>query len=192
MKAIRRVISGEVKLTKRRAWYSLVSQGWEVVVHLKDKAGDPTDRTYKLIATDDAGDMSEMQINATAIITDLLAVTDCKIDQYRIAKVFVEDAFTLPTADTAETRTHAMITLPIAGVPNKSATIDIPGPKNGIFVAASGSGYNDVDPNDSDVDNYVNNFAAVGVGGIAYISDGENIVNENLRGKRTHSRSTKG
>lgn len=171
---------------------ALAKQKWQLVATIVDKGGKPvTTRTWDFQGTDTAGDASALLADAVLHLADFAAVTDCKISKYEVKVVFVENALTLPTADTAENNAHALITAPIDGVPNKSASIDIPGPKNSIFVNPNaGAGHDDVDITNTDVQNYLNNFQATG--GKFYVSDGETIVPAQASGKRTHSRSKKG
>lgn len=171
---------------------ALVSQGWRLTVSLVDRGGNTTTRSYDFIATDTAGDISALTSQITAFLPDLAAVTLLKVKGYTLAKVFVEDALTLPTDAGAEVEAHALITAPIDGIPNKSATVDIPGPVPGIFEGTSGPPYNIVDMGDVDLINYLGNFEVSGTGGLFYISDGENLTQVNARGRRTHSHSLRG
>lgn len=171
---------------------ALTAQGWQLVVQLIDKGGNKTTRTFDYIDTDSSGDMSALASQAASHLADLAAVSYLVPVKYSINKVFVEDALTLPTDNGAEIEAHALITAPIDGVANKSATIDIPGPQASIFVDTSGAGFNVVDTANSDLLGYIRNFKNNGAGGLFFISDGENILEANLKGKRTHSHSTKG
>lgn len=171
---------------------ALVKQKWQLVATIVDKGGKPvTTRTWDYQGTDTAGDASALLADAVLHLTDFAAVSDCKVSKYEVKVVFVEDALTLPTTDTAENNAHALITAPIAGIPNKSATIDIPGPKNAIFVNPNaGAGHDDVLITDTAVQNYLNNFQLTG--GKFFVSDGETIVPTQASGKRSHSKSVKG
>lgn len=171
---------------------ALVKKKWQLVATLVDKGGKPaTTRTWDYQGTDTAGDASALLADGALHLADLAAVTDCVVSKYEVKCVFVEDALTLPTADTAENNAHALITAPIAGIPNKSATIDIPGPKNAIFANPNaGAGHDDVLITNTDVQNYLNNFQATG--GKFFVSDGETIIPTQASGRRTHSKSVKG
>lgn len=170
---------------------ALVKQKWQLVVTVLDKGGKPpTTRTWDFQATDTAGDASGLLADAVLHLVDFAAVSDCVVSKYEVKCVFVENALTLPTADTAENNAHAMISAKIAGKPNKSATIDIPGPKNAIFVNPNaGAGHDDVDITLTAVQNYLNNFQATSK---FFVSDGETIVPAQAEGKRSHSNSKKG
>lgn len=171
---------------------ALTKVGWELVLTIVDKAGKPpTTRTFQYQGTDTAGDASGLLADAVLHIADFNGVSDCVVSKYEVKAVFVEDALTLPTADTAENNAHALITAPITGIANKSANIDIPGPKNAIFVTpGAGPGHDDVLPSNAALQAYLNNFQATG--GKFFISDGETIVPTQAAGKRKHSSSKKG
>jgi len=167
---------------------ALVSPYWVLEVQLVDRGGNDTTRTYRFRDTDDAGDMDLLATAANALIVALQLVTDAVIKKYQLAKVFINDAFALPSV--GEVEAHALITAPILDLPQKSASIDIPAPKDSIFVGSSGAAYNQVDFADAAVIGYLNEFT--GATSPFLVSDGEAIEQVNLRGKRTHSRSTKG
>jgi len=168
---------------------ALAAQGWQLVVALRDRGGGTTTRTYDLVATDDAGDASVVLGNAASLLADLIALSDCKVYQYHVAKQFRDTAFTLPTVATAENEQHALITAPIAGKPNESASLDIPGPKDDVFLATSGKNANIVDT--SAVQDFILDFTAAGVN-LAKVSDGDQLTGSDYSGKRTHSRSVRG
>jgi len=169
---------------------SLVASHWELTVQLVDEGGNSTTRRFQFRATDDAGDMSALLTVGGEMLADLAAVTDAVIKKASYNKVMVENAFALP--DEGEIEEHALITAPIDGEPLKSASIDIPAPKDTIFVGAPGDGasFNQVDFADTALLDYLSDFTG---GSSAFlVSDGEAIIQNNLRGKRTHSRSTGG
>jgi hypothetical protein len=163
---------------------AVVSAGRFATIHLKDQGGNGTTRTFELVAVTD----TQAQIDVASILIKLLAVTNAKLDTYSISEKFVENAFTLPTG--AEVENQLQITVPIAGKPNKSGTISIPAPKDGVFVAASGEGYNQPDFTDSALIAYVDIFTATG--NQSKISDGEVAVLTNAKGKRVHAKSNRG
>jgi len=78
----------------------------------------------------------------------------------------------------------------IAGLPNKRGYFTIPAPKDTLFVAASGRGYNQPDFADSALLAYMNLFTATG--DASYISDGEIGTVVDPVGSRIHSKSNKG
>jgi len=160
-------------------------------VSLVDRGGKVTVREYALVADDTAGDASAVLTAASTILTRLNGVTACVVKSYAVAKVFLEGALTLPTSAEAELEQHALITAQIRGIPNKSAVIDIPGPEQLVFLAASGEGADKVNFAQSEVDSYVDIFDSA-TGNLATISDGEFINAAIVKGRKTHSRSGNG
>lgn len=174
---------------------AFVSQGWKMVVALRDRGDKPTSRTYYFVATDTAGDMTAVQDAADGALAKLIAVTDLKIASYNLSKVYVEDGFALSTSPTSDRSTHAEITGTVYQKPNKHAVVEIPGPKDSVFVdpAVSGSDTDIVDVAATAVTNWIGLFTHAG--NVFYISDGEQIAdgtNANLKGKRTHSSDRNG
>jgi hypothetical protein len=165
------------------AWY-------ESVFQLVDRGGNSTTRTYRQRQTDTAGDISDLITAQNTVLTALDAITDCVIKSVRLARVTFNDAFALPAVDSAEVEMHALITAKIFTNPLKSATIDVPGPNIGIFQGTTGKPFNQVDPADTALVTFLNEFT--GATPDFLVSDGEAITQVDLAGKRTHSRSTKG
>lgn len=166
---------------------SLTATGWRLFVDLIDTGGNTTSRTFDLVATDDAGDMTDVTTAVTAILSAITGASDAVVKAYNIGKVFVESALTLPTA--AEVENNLQVSAKIAGHPNKSAVFDIPAPKATLFQQTTGPGWNLADFADPLLSAYVNLFTTTGV---AYISDGEQITAQDIRGKRIHKKSNKG
>jgi hypothetical protein len=169
---------------------ALTAQGWELVVDLVDRGGKVTTRTYPLVATDTAGDASDVLTDVATILTRLNGVTALVVKGYRVGKVFIEGALALPVSAEAELEQHALITAQVYGIANKSAVIDIPGPEQLVFLAASGPGADDVNFAQSEVDQYIAIWD--GTAPLATISDGEEIDTNIVRGRKTHSRSQRG
>lgn len=170
---------------------ALTTQGWKLTVNLVDRGNRTTTREYALVATDTAGDAAAVFTAASTILTRLQAVTASVVKSYSVSKVFVEDALTLPTSAEAENEQHALITAQIRGVPNKSATIDIPAPEQLVFLQASGEGADRVNFAQTEVDDYIEMFDSA-ADNLATISDGEFINSGIVRGRKTHSRSLVG
>lgn len=167
------------------------SGSWFLEFVAVDKGSNTTRRRYQFAFSDTDGDVSVLRSVITSFLADFANVSDCKIRQYTLSQSFVDSSFTLPTADTAEVSQHAEISGQIANLPNKRATIDIPGPKNGIFAGASGELYNVVDVTDTDVIDYMTHFNESS--DEFFLSDGEQLATApNLAGKRTHTRSRNG
>jgi len=171
---------------------ALTAQYWFLDVELVDRGDRTTHRRFQLVNTDSSGDAAVVLTAASNILTALQALTDLVVKSYSVGKKFVETALTLPTAATAEVEQHALVTAQIRGIPNKSAVIDIPGPKDAVFLATSGSDADKV------------NFVAAGIvetylkvfdstqTNLAKVSDGEFINYTIHKGTRTHSKSSKG
>lgn len=166
---------------------AMSQQHWELFTEWIDTGGNTTSRTFELVATDVGDDISTVRADASTIITRMLAATDAKLKSYRLTAVYVEDALTLPAA--AEVENNLQISAKVAGLPNKSARFEIPAPKPTLFQQTTGPGWNQADFADAALAAIVNTFKA---DGIAYLSDGEHITDQDIRGKRVHHKSTKG
>jgi len=171
---------------------ALTAVGWFLNVDFVDYAGDTTTRRYDLVATDDAGDATDVLAAVATVLAAIADVSSAAIKSYSVGKRFVETAInygTLAAAD-AEVSEHAVITAEIYQKPNKSATIDIPSPVDTLFLDSTGPAANIVDFENTDVLAYVGLFTQVG--NVCLISDGEQISNSagSRKGKRTHSKSS--
>jgi len=171
---------------------ALVELYWDLVVDLIDRGGNTTTRTYRLTNTDDAGDMDAVLASVTDILDRLADVSLLVVSGYSVNKRFIENALSLPTDAGAEVEAHAEITWPIYQHPEKSGTIDIPGPKVAVFQGTTGDPYNQVDFGAAEVLAYVGIWTFAG--DLALISDGEQLANSigSGSGRRTHSRSRRG
>lgn len=171
---------------------ALVKQAWTVEVTLIDKGANETTRSYPLVATDDAGDVSALITEVTSTILPALnAVTLAVVKKWTLKLTYLETSLSLPTDSGAEVEAHAIISAPIYGLPNKTAVVDIPAPEVLVFLDTSGPGYNVVDTSAAEVLAYMGLFTQAG--NIAYISDGEQIANGvGYKGRRTHSKSQRG
>jgi len=181
----------QTSIIKGETILALVKQSWTVEITLIDKGSNETTRTYPLVLTDTAGDVTALIAQVTTeIIPALLAVTLLNIKKWTLRLLYLETALTLPTDSGAEVEAHALITVPIYGLPNKSAVVDIPGPEILCFVGMSGPNYNIVNTSANEVRAYKGLFTQVG--NVAYISDGEQLDNVDGKGRRTHSKSQRG
>jgi hypothetical protein len=123
--------------------------------------------TFKLRATA----WAQVLLDTADIITALNAVTAGTIKGYTLSSRAVEDAYSIPTALQAGYGETATIVVSLEGDPTKTATIRLPMPEDGLFVAGAGSpNYDVIDIVDAAVTAYVGLFTEEGV---AYISDGE-------------------
>lgn len=120
-----------------------------------------------------------------AVATELAGVTDATLAYKRLSNTYGESA----AAGVGDVFEKATISVHIGqtGQAEKFATINIPAPKIGIFVAASGSGRDVVDTSDADLQAYAQELVNV------TISDGE-VINDALgvlgmdSGRRTLAR----
>jgi len=170
---------------------ALVSSGWFLNVEFVDYAGDTTTRRYDLVATDTAGDATDVFTAAASVLAAIADVSSAAVKSYSVGKRYVEQAINYGNlaASDAEVSEHAVITAEIYQKPNKSATIDIPSPVDTVFLDTSGPAANIVDLENSDVLAYIGLFTQVG--NVCLISDGEQISNSagSRKGIRTHSKS---
>lgn len=167
---------------------AIITHHWELSVTLLDVGNATMTKSYELIGAD----YTAAAANAVALVSDLSGVTDLEITGYRLAEVFLEETVVVPTALNAQKEMQGRAVLQLATSPLKKVTHDIPGPKDTLFTGAPGTnGYDILDPADSFVLAYFDNFRAAG-GPTATISDGEAILagaGGIVRGRRTH-RST--
>jgi hypothetical protein len=125
-------------------------------------------------------------------VAKLGAVTDAWIESYTLEDIWKTDVLFTANEPHGRASMKALITVALT-TPGKNAAVEIPAPSSGdgsnasIFVAASGQGYDLVDPSLTPVSDFLNVFAA---GGDAYISDGENtITGPFVKGIRTTRKS---
>jgi hypothetical protein len=166
---------------------ALISVGWRLTVEVADNGGKPYgSRVYDLVDTDP----TTVAAVATSIMGKLNAVTDSNIAGYTLGERFVEDALTLP-ASGVQNENQAIITCPVVGRPDKSATVTIPAANIGVFTNTSGKGANIVDMSDAALLAYLGIFDPT-AGNEAYISDGEQLVAAAGAGKRRHTKNNNG
>ena len=168
---------------------ALVSAGFKLTVTLVDSSiEDQATLTYMLTAADNA-----TAVASTATIIGLLqAVTAAVVKGYNLSQVFIEDALVPPAGVEIENR--AKVLARINNEPLKTATFYIPGAADGVFLAPTGPGRNEVDPTDADLIAYAGIW--VDGTGLATISDGETLEtgssNGILGGERVHRASSRG
>lgn len=161
----------------------------EMTVQMADAGGDITSRTYRFRDLDTAGDISAQLADGQAIVDSLAVISNAVVKKVTFSIVTIPATFALP--EIGQVEEHALLTAQIFGDFTQSATIDIPAPKDGVFVGDPGTAnYNIVDVADTDLLEFVGYF--VGASSILTLSDGESVSVANLKGKRTHSGSTKG
>jgi len=168
---------------------AFIGQAWKVAMSFVDSGGNTAIRTVDLIATDTDGDITDVIDAVQDVVAAYVAATDAVLVAQTLSKTSVEDSVTLPTSN-VNVEDNAQVSAKIFGTPNKSATFEVPAPKDSVFQAPTGPGHNAVkfdspSPMVAIVNLYVD-------GGIATISDGEKITAQNIKGKRVHHKSTKG
>jgi len=162
---------------------ALTSTGWWLSVALVDNNNDETVKTYQMTAAD----ADTAATDAATVLAALDAVTDSVIRSYYTYERFVEGAFGFPAAG-VENQNQALLNFDIVGHPEKSATVSIPAPVIGIFVASSGAGAKIVDTSDAALITFRDLFRT---GGELLLSDGE-VANSLISGKRRHVASRNG
>jgi len=166
---------------------ALVFQKFKLTVNLADNGGSPYgSKEFDLVDIDP----TTVAAVATSVITKLLAVTDSEVASYQISQVFINDALTLP-ASGVQNENQAIITCPVVGIPNKSATVTIPAANIGVFTNTSGKGANIVDMSDTALLAFLGIYDPT-AGNEAYISDGEQIIAAAGGGKRRHTKNNNG
>lgn len=164
---------------------ALVQGPYFLNVTFADSAGDETTRRIQIQGATDA----DAKTNATAVVADLVALSDAVVKGWTLCITFLEDAFALP-AGNVNVEEAAELTLQLTTSPNKHAVFSVPAPKIGMFAGISGPNRNVVDTADVDTLNLVNDF---NTGAQALISDGEAVETGGIiKGKRVHYRSRKG
>ena len=162
---------------------ALTAGRWFTVFQLVDTGGKTVSRKYEQSApADDAA----ARVSAAAMATDLAAVTNAVIKAYYTYQEFAEDALTLPAA--AEVEMQAFINVGIEGEPLKNASLTIPAPKDLCFVGATGSNYDVVKGDATEVAAFLNNFDSET---LFYVSDGEQM-DTFKDGHRRHVKSSRG
>lgn len=167
---------------------ALVSQGWELYVQMVDRGANYTSKTYQLTTSADA---AAAATKAAAILTALGNVSSLVVTNYRLAQVYVEDALALPSSADAQSEVNAQIAGFIDNQGSKKANIEIPGPIAAtVWVSTTGANSNVVNVGNAAVLAY---FGLFGVGGSAYVSDGESFAaNGIINGLRVTKRKRGG
>lgn len=130
---------------------------------------------------DGAADVDAAETLYAAWRTAYLAVGDGAIKGHYHKVVYNEASFALPTSTAAETGEAAIITSNIDAV--KKATLILPFPKDTagtVYISASGSGRKIVNTTSVPLLAYLDQFET----GKAFISDGEHILGNIVRGRR--------
>lgn len=168
---------------------ALAQLKWFLEVGIADNSGAISPRFYEMPVAA-AADFDAFTIDANALRTALLNMTDGVIASYRIGAVFVEGSLVLPVSG-VENENQAFFSGKIVGNPTDSATQSIPAAKPGIFVATSGPGANVVNMSNGAVLTWTGFFDQAGPGPWT-ISDGEYWTSSTIKGKRRHVKNSNG
>jgi len=152
-----------------------------------DSGSNTAAREYMM--DDTVVDYDGAETAAVAAIPVIQAISDAPIATYRIFQVFAEEALVLPATVQIENTMSLTYQLVLAG--NKKANLNVPAPKIGNFVAATGPQSNIVNTNET-----TNTLLAAftdlfQVGGKFTLSDNEK-TSRILSGKRVHKKSSRG
>lgn len=165
---------------------AFLASNFGMTVTFMDGGGNTTTREYEMnssILTFDDADTA-----AIAMLIDLGLATDAAIPRYRVFQNNDEATLTLP-ATTVQIENCASLTLLIAASGSKKANLNLPAPKNTLFVSTSpGPQNNIVNLAATPIVNFVAKFL---VTGDFTVSDGE-TVSRSLNGHRVHKKSNKG
>lgn len=155
---------------------TLVTDGWKGSITFGGKDDSTQTVNLDFTATVYADVVTDMAIVTTAYS----GASGGVIKGYNIREEYVEDNYTRPSNEDSEGGEHAYITVGIEGNPFKKATIGVPFPLIGLFLATAGENRNNIDTTDTAVILLANKFS---VGGQLYISDGE-VAEGILNGQR--------
>lgn len=165
---------------------ALVSNGWQISVALTDLGANVSKVTfYGPFAT-----AAEAETGRAALATALNAVTKSLISQMVVSEVFLEDT---AVVGTGENENQAIVVCRLDPIANgKTVNVRIINPEDTLFVAASGAGYNEIDPNDAALLAYLELFTVTD--GSFTLSDGESLADATIvkYGKRIHRGSRNG
>lgn len=168
---------------------ALTSVGFFTNVVVTDSGKNKSTLHYKLVSED----IETAVTDAGTLITALNAITDGVITSYSVGEEFNEDSSFL-AAEGVHVENVALVSVRLDNTEEKWAQLRIPAPNAGIFLAATGTKSNEIDPTDSALNTFLDLFVADT--GICKISDGEYIadpaVTANVEGKRIHRASRKG
>lgn len=167
---------------------AFIDKGWHLDCTFIDAGANVTTRRFELVATDDAGDLTDVIADVQTVVAAYVAATDSVLTKQTLAKDSVEDSVTLPTTS-VNVEENLQVSAKIFGTPNKSAVFEIPAPKIAMFVATSGPGRNQALFSNGLLGAVVNLYKD---GAQLKISDGESITDQGIRGKRIHHKSSKG
>lgn len=152
--------------------------GYWMTMTVVDRNLDKSTLEYELRGADEAAALAE----ATTIVAAFIGVSDANVSNYSVGLRLWNDALTTPSV--GELQIKARIAYRIEGTP-KRETLDIPSPKEVIFMQLTGPDNKKVNISWPQVVTYTNIFKSAGQ---AFISDGENLQLL-LEGKKVSSKT---
>ncbi len=170
---------------------ALVGVSWDIIVTLADRGGQTTTLTFVTDFDPALTDITTIETFQNQLLIDLQAVTQLQIKTYGLMRRGLNDALVLPVSEGAQKENNAHITMPVNGIPNKSATFDIPGPETGVFKGTSGKASDEVDFTNPALLALLANYKTTGH---LTISDGERVTSDvaSYAGVRSHKHNRRG
>jgi len=154
--------------------------GYFATVTIMDTGEETATLTVELRAADEAAALTAM----TTWMTNFRLVSKCEILRYNLQRRYINNAIAIPTA--AQLQEKARISFRLENT-SEYETLDIPAPRDTVFLADVGAASEIVDIADNAVGSYTDLFKSAG---IAFISDGESL--EELKdGERVSTRKGK-
>lgn len=151
--------------------------GWKATVQIMDRGEEKASLLVELRSATHAAAVTDIQ----AWIIAFYQVSQCEVLGFNLMQGFVNDAIIIP-AD-GQLQEKARIAFRLEGT-SEYETLDIPAPKDTVFLDVNGANSEIVDVNDASVLAYTNLYKSTG---IAFISDGE-ALEEISRGERVSTR----
>jgi hypothetical protein len=147
--------------------------GFFLTVTMIDRNEDVTTKEYEL----DVADFAEALGAQLEITGDLALVSDALVVGTNLGQRLVNDAIVVPSVGEAQTKARIVVRLDGG---NEKATIDIPAPKETMFLTLTGKGNKVVDLENANIIDFLANFLPAGN---CFISDGEKM-GEALEGRK--------
>jgi len=163
---------------------------WKAYANIKDSGDNVSTLRFALDPASGDTDFVANLAALAAMVDDLEAITLGAVIAYGLT--WEVPQATTPTAG-SEVEAIGLISGRIDATEEKWATLRIPAPVDGIFVAATGPSRNVVDPTDSALLAYLGNFESGS--GSFFLSDGEQLDTPGattVKGKRIHRGSRNG
>lgn len=151
--------------------------GFFVTVQIMDKGEEKATLTVELRSATHAAAITDFASWVAAFV----AVSQAEVLGYNIQQRYVNDAIIIPAA--GQLQEKARVAFRLEGT-SEYETLDIPSPRDTVFLDTNGANSEIVDVNDAALVTYTNLYKSAG---IAFISDGE-ALEEVSRGERVSTR----